>query len=50
MTEEAETKADDSGDDFYTPEEPHTTILSPVKSPSDPLEKVISDRVLKFLY
>lgn len=38
MGEEAEAKADDS--DYYTPEDPHTTILSPVKSPSGPLEKV----------
>ncbi|CRL07618.1 CLUMA_CG020583, isoform A [Clunio marinus] len=37
MTEEVETKADDS--DYYTPEDPHTTILSPVKSPSAQLEK-----------
>lgn len=36
--EEVEAKADDS--DYYTPEDPHTTILSPVKSPSGPLEKV----------
>lgn len=30
MTEGAEAKADDS--DYYTPEDPHTNILSPVKS------------------
>jgi hypothetical protein len=34
---EIEAKADDS--DYYTPEDPHTTILSPVKSPA-PIEKV----------
>jgi len=39
MTEDAEAKADDS-DCYYTPEDPHTTILSPVKSPAAPLEKV----------
>ena len=38
MTEENEAKADDS--DYYTPEDPHTTILSPVKSPTAPIEKV----------
>lgn len=38
MMEEVETKADDS--DYYTPEDPHTTILSPVKSPSETIEKV----------
>lgn len=38
MMEEIEAKADDS--DYYTPEDPHTTILSPVKSPSAPIEKV----------
>lgn len=38
MGEEGEAKADDS--DYYTPEDPHTTILSPVKSPSGQLEKV----------
>jgi hypothetical protein len=36
--EETEIKADDS--DYYTPEDPHTTILSPVKSPTDSIEKV----------
>lgn len=38
MAEEVEVKADDS--DYYTPEDPHTTILSPVKSPSGQLDKV----------
>lgn len=38
MGEEVEAKAEDS--DYYTPEDPHTTILSPVKSPSGALEKV----------
>lgn len=43
-SEEAEIKADDS--DYYTPEDPHTTILSPVKSASPtPVEKVIACRV-----
>ena len=37
MAEEGETKADDS--DYYTPEDPHTNILSPVKS-ERPVEKV----------
>lgn len=37
MINEVETKADDS--DYYTPEDPHTTILSPVK-PTEPVEKV----------
>lgn len=41
MAEESEVKAEDS--DYYTPEDPHTNILSPVKSPSGPLiEKVNS--------
>jgi len=39
MIEEAEAKADDS--DYFTPEDPQTTILSPVKSNnSTPVEKV----------
>lgn len=40
MVDEVEVKADDS--DYYTPEDPHTTILSPVKSPSGAVEKVSS--------
>lgn len=38
MKEEVEAKADDS--DYYTPEDPHINILSPVKSPSGSTEKV----------
>lgn len=38
MMEEVEAKADDS--DYYTPEDTHTTILSPVKSPTGAIEKV----------
>jgi hypothetical protein len=44
MVDETEVKADDS--DYYTPEDPHTTILSPVKSPSEPVEKVIFDYLI----
>lgn len=44
MPEGGEIKAEDS--DYYTPEDPHTTILSPVKSPSDPIEKVSSNALL----
>lgn len=40
MAEEIEVKAEDS--DYYTPEDPHTNILSPVKSPSGQIEKVRS--------
>jgi hypothetical protein len=46
MMEEVETKADDS--DYYTPEDPHTTILSPVKSPSaTPIEKVSCHKMIR---
>lgn len=38
MADEIEAKADDS--DYYTPEDPHTTILSPIKSPTGQVEKV----------
>lgn len=43
MAEGSEAKADDS--DYYTPEDPHTNILSPVKS-ERPIEKVNFDAYL----
>ena len=39
MPEEVAIRAEDS-DNYYTPEDPHTTILSPVKSQSGVIEKV----------
>lgn len=47
MKEEVEAKADDS--DYYTPEDPHINILSPVKSPSESTEKVSSIQMVKSL-
>lgn len=48
MIEESETKAEDS--DYFTPEDPQTTILSPVKSSnSTPVDKVVNNFETFFL-
>lgn len=53
MAEDNDTKAEDS--DYYTPEDPHTNILSPAKSPSGQVEKVSASKAsvvtkLKFVF